>query len=216
MRVLALIAIGTTVSLGAHAAEAQQIPNSASASTAPVSNAEAEEAFALGRLKYRGNDMPGARSSLQRAVSLAPGNTKYLSALGMVYLRTGEGAKAVAVYTNMCELTAAQFGVKSPRLWGCYTLLGNASLQAGNAPGASTSFSKAYANLLDGGTPSAIDRLMTLSPLFYSMNLQGRGSEVVKLYEQLLVDTPAADPYRPEVEKALGLVREGKTPRAMP
>lgn len=177
---------------------------------------EPESAYSSGQARLRSGDLAGAQRDLEQAVGAVPDNTKYLSALGMVYLRRGEGQSAARLYAHMCALIESEDGAASSRLWPCHTLWANALMVQRDVPGATEKFRSAATIALSQRPQPTIDCLMTLYSLASSLNTMGRMSEVVPLYEQLFSDTPATSPYRPEVEDALRRVRDGRMPaRAM-
>jgi len=171
-----------------------------------------ESAYSSGQARLRSGDLTGAQTALEQAVAAAPNNAKYLSALGMVYLRAGQGESAAKTYSHMCALIESEYGEASPRLWPCHTLWANALMMARDVPGATEKFRSAATMAMNQRPQPTVDCLMTLYSLAAALNATGRMSEAVPLYEQLLADTPSSSPYRPEVEDAVRRIRAGRMP----
>jgi tetratricopeptide (TPR) repeat protein len=187
----------------------------ATAAETPLYSQESESAYSAGQARQRANDLAGAQTELEKAAGMFPSNTKYLLAIGLVYLRTGQGQWAAQTYSRACPLIEAEYGSLSSRLQACHTLWGNALAMVQDRAGALEKFRSAYNITLTQKPRSIVDCLMSLYSLTSALNASGRGKEAVELYEQLLSETPLSSPHRPEIEEALRKVRDGQMPPRM-
>ena len=173
---------------------------------------DSEASFASGQARARTNDLAGAQIDLEAAVSMSPANTEYLSALGVVYLRTGQSAAAARTYERMCGIIESSYGLRSSRVFGCHTLWALALSMSNDLSGAAEKHRTAHAAAMAQDPRSYSDCLMSLHSLAATLRPLNRLHEAEPLYEQLLEVTPKGSRYYGMIESSLRAVREGKLP----
>jgi len=95
------------------------------------SEAAAVDAYQLGSLRELQLDYGGAKAYYERAVELAPGNSRYLNNLGVLLSDLGEAAKAIEHYTRALEIDRTVQGEQHPDVARDYHNLGEAWRQLG-------------------------------------------------------------------------------------